>query len=881
MIEIRNLKKVYKGAEDTAAIDGISLTVGDRGLVFFLGRSGSGKTTLLNLIGGLDGVTEGDILVDGVSLKSLDQKRLDSYRSDSVGFVFQDYGLLEELTVEENVALSLSLKGQKDTADAVEKILDRVGLSGLGKRKPGELSGGQKQRVAIARALVKDPRIIAADEPTGALDSDTAEGVWELLRELSCERTVIAVSHDRNAAERFADRIVELSDGRVVSDSAQVAPEKDVKAEMTGERRSRLPLSTTFKTALSTAATKKFRLAITVILSVVAFLLVAVADAFSAYSYYPALKTSLFENGTASVALKKEKAIDYGSGETWYNDGFKMTDREIASLCEKTGVNVKGVYLPQNGSMQIEDNYSLTEVTYDDYHSYVSSLAGFAEVEEKELCDFGMELVAGTMPSGDADEVALSKYVFESFCIAGYRRYTGPLLELQNEKISIPWDEFRHYSYETLQELLPFLVRSGQGVVDLDTCEVTEYEDLIGKTVFLGDRNFTVTGIVDTHFDPSRYKGVKPLEDGDASAEDKDLFEIMRSGEFETERSYGAEMIAFVGKGKVAEIASRFPNTTGAGNGSIELTDGDRKYEIKSFARLSDLGEASASLYFYDAETVGLTGKKVMAPVGARAFFEADENGNVHTMKNDEFSARFAVSVSYGDDRRAYYSKGYQCVGYSAIKLYYGSELYDIDNVMVVSDEVFDTLTEGRGGTWAFAIAGVPDTESGISRFVDAVYSRDDSCRYSVTTPTTYQMNTFDSFIGNAAKICGIVGWGLTLFAAVMIFYFISGSIESKKREIGIMRAMGAGRGDVFGIFMFESLFLATVTALVSLAAAFVLTGAANSFFADSYGLLFPIFDIGARQVGLTVLVAFGATFLSSFIPTGRISRMKPIDAIR
>lgn len=826
-------------------------------------------------------MTDGDIFVDGVSMRSLERKQLDTYRSDKVGFVFQDYGLLEELTVEENIALSLSLKGQTDTADAVERILDRVGLSGLGKRKPGELSGGQKQREAIARALVKDPQIIAADEPTGALDSDNAEGIWELLRKLSRERTVIAVSHDRNAAERFADRIVELSDGRVVSDTAPMAEVKAQKTEITGERRSRLPLSTTFKMALSTAATKKFRLAVTVLLSVVAFLLVAVADAFSAYSYYPALKTSLFESGTSSVSLKKEKAIDYGSGETWYNDGFKMTDEEIASLSEKTGENVKGVYLPQKGSMQIEDNYSLTEVTYDTYHNYVSSLAGFAEIEEKELSDFGMELVAGTMPSGDADEVALSKYVFDSFRLAGYRYYTGPVLELQNEEKSLLWDEFRHCSYETLQEFLPFLVRSGRGVKDLDTCQVTEYEDLIGKTVFLGDRNLTVTGIVDTHFDPSRYKGVKPLDDEDGSAEDKDLFEMMKNGEFETERSYGAEMVAFVGKGKVAEIASRFPSTTGAGNGSIKLTDGDRKYEIKSFARLSDLGEASASLYFYDGDTDGLTGKKVMAPVGARAFFETDENGNVNTIENDEFSARFAVSVSYGDNRRAYYSKGYQCVGYSAIKLYYGSQFYDIDNVMVVSDEVFETLTEGRGGTYSFAVAGVPSTESGISDFVDAVYSRDDSCRYAVTTPVTYQMNTFDGFIGKAAKICGVAGWGLTLFAAVMIFYFISGSIESKKREIGIMRAMGAERGDVFRIFMFESIFLATATALISLAAAFALTGAANSFLADSYGLLFPIFDIGARQVGLTVLVAFGATFLSSFIPTGRISKMKPIDAIR
>lgn len=219
MFEIIDLKKTYypKKGVPVEALKGIDLKFGEQGLVFILGRSGSGKSTLLNLMGGLDRITEGEIVLDGVSSKAFKTDDYDKYRSSYLGFIFQEYNLLPELTVEDNIALGVEVTGKK--LQNMEEILSLVGLEGMGKRKPRELSGGQQQRVAIARAIAKDPKIIFADEPTGALDEETGENILHLLKALSKEKLVIVVTHDRDFAKEYGDRIIELSDGRVVSDT--------------------------------------------------------------------------------------------------------------------------------------------------------------------------------------------------------------------------------------------------------------------------------------------------------------------------------------------------------------------------------------------------------------------------------------------------------------------------------------------------------------------------------------------------------------------------------------------------------------------------------------------------------------------------------------
>lgn len=223
MLEIKNLTKVYKtkGGVAVRALDDVTLSFPEYGMVFLLGKSGSGKSTLLNVAGGLDAPDSGEIIVKGKSSKKFSAADFDSYRNTYVGFIFQEYNILNEFNVEQNVALALQLQGKKSDKESVDALLKEVDLNGLGKRKPNTLSGGQKQRVAIARALIKQPEILMADEPTGALDSATGKQVLDTLKKLSKTKLVIVVSHDREFAETYGDRIIELADGKVISDETK------------------------------------------------------------------------------------------------------------------------------------------------------------------------------------------------------------------------------------------------------------------------------------------------------------------------------------------------------------------------------------------------------------------------------------------------------------------------------------------------------------------------------------------------------------------------------------------------------------------------------------------------------------------------------------
>ncbi len=224
MLEVKHLTKVYsgKGGVSVKALDDVSVVFPETGMVFLLGKSGSGKSTLLNVAGGLDKPDGGEVIVKGKSSKDFSASDFDSYRNTFIGFVFQEYNILNEFTIEQNIALALQLQSKPNDKKAVADLLEQVDLAGYAKRKPNTLSGGQKQRVAIARALIKQPEIIMADEPTGALDSTTGKQVLDTLKKLSEKKLVIVVSHDREFAEFYGDRIIELKDGKIISDVSKV-----------------------------------------------------------------------------------------------------------------------------------------------------------------------------------------------------------------------------------------------------------------------------------------------------------------------------------------------------------------------------------------------------------------------------------------------------------------------------------------------------------------------------------------------------------------------------------------------------------------------------------------------------------------------------------
>ena len=234
MLEIKDIVKDYTTASETVhALKGVSIAFRESELVSVLGQSGCGKTTLLNIIGGLDQYTSGDLIINGQSTKKYKSADWDVYRNDSVGFSFQSYNLMPHQTVLSNVELALTLSGVSKTERRrrAKEALEKVGLGNQLNKKPNQMSGGQMQRVAIARALVNDPDILLADEPTGALDSETSIQIMELIKEIAKDRLVIMVTHNPDLAEKYSTRIVNLLDGKIVGDSNPYDPAAEESAE--------------------------------------------------------------------------------------------------------------------------------------------------------------------------------------------------------------------------------------------------------------------------------------------------------------------------------------------------------------------------------------------------------------------------------------------------------------------------------------------------------------------------------------------------------------------------------------------------------------------------------------------------------------------------
>ena len=265
MLELKNITKDYVSGEETVhALKGVSLSFRENEFVSILGQSGCGKTTLLNIIGGLDRYTTGDLVINGRSTKEYKDRDWDTYRNHSIGFVFQSYNLIPHQSVLSNVELALTLTGvpKVERRRRAKEALEKVGLGDQLRKKPNQMSGGQMQRVAIARALVNNPDILLADEPTGALDSETSLQVMEILKEVAKDKLVIMVTHNPELAEKYSTRIIRLLDGEVISDTSPAQIEEREPAQ-TGLKKPSMSFFTGFMLSLNNLMTKKGRTILT------------------------------------------------------------------------------------------------------------------------------------------------------------------------------------------------------------------------------------------------------------------------------------------------------------------------------------------------------------------------------------------------------------------------------------------------------------------------------------------------------------------------------------------------------------------------------------------------------------------------------------------
>ncbi len=285
MLQLNKISKQYRtGDLVQQALDQVSLSLRDNEFVSILGPSGSGKTTLLNVIGGLDRYDSGDLVINGVSTKQYRDRDWDSYRNHTIGFVFQSYNLIPHQSVLANVELALTISGvsRGERRQRAKQALEEVGLGNQLHKRPSQMSGGQMQRVAIARALVNDPDILLADEPTGALDSETSIQIMELLKRVAKDRLVVMVTHNPELAQRYSTRIVKLRDGKIIDDSDPYTPapaEKPLEHRNLGK--AKMSFGTSLALSFNNLRTKKGRTVLTAFAGSIGIIGIALILAFS------------------------------------------------------------------------------------------------------------------------------------------------------------------------------------------------------------------------------------------------------------------------------------------------------------------------------------------------------------------------------------------------------------------------------------------------------------------------------------------------------------------------------------------------------------------------------------------------------------------------
>lgn len=450
-LSINNLSKIYsdKNHNKIVALENINLTFSSKGMVFILGKSGSGKSTLLNTIGGLDRPDNGSLLINGNSINDFNDEKLDSYRNSFIGFVFQEYNLLDEYDIKTNLSLALELQGKHASNEEIQNALEQVELKDVIDRKPNTLSGGQKQRVAIARALIKKPSILMADEPTGALDSESGKQVFEILKKLSAERLVIVVSHDADFAKCYGDRIIELKDGKVVSDKiiSSKHTENAANENKYEFKKSKLPYKRILNIGLSNIKSKPIKTTLTSILSIFAFAFLGIFSTLALYDPSYTYTHSFKQKSNENLLLSKQ----YNYKETEIridNSGNRIVSLEDDSVrSSSTSISKKNIELLNNNDLGIKfagiyrNNFGYqfynfdNSIKYPDYYEKCQ-LFGICDCGHDFLISQGFEKIAGNYPK-ECNQIAVSTYVFDFFKEYGY---INPLDSNETKEINKPED---------------------------------------------------------------------------------------------------------------------------------------------------------------------------------------------------------------------------------------------------------------------------------------------------------------------------------------------------------------------------------------------------------------------------------------------------------
>ena len=940
MIELRNISKTYtSGDAAVVALDRLSLRISGTGMVFVIGKSGSGKTTLLNLLGGLDKPDLGDILICKKNTAQFSERDFDAYRNSFLGFVFQDRNIFDEFTVYDNIAISCELQNQKATKQAVQNALAQVELDGFDDRKINTLSGGQKQRVAIARALIKKPKIILADEPTGSLDSETGKQIFRLLKRLSENSLVIIVSHDVESAKPYADRIITLRDGKIEQDFVKVAfeqlyvtdeyseivsptenslsditqrlvafvkdypgkieisqnasrlqlekqplphqftepPSVNDKTEAVELKliKSHLPLKYAVRFGASNIKQKPIRCAVTMLLTIISLLIFGLFVTLWAYSPNDVLAKALMKSDYTSLRINKNCYFTNLITDTVSFEQTPLAKSDFNALQVDYGLSAYGVYVFDN--LNLKNNLSKT-----DFALYYSSVFdGFAELPLQEFNAVG-KILFGVYPS-ETNQIAISDYMFQSLQAAG-----------------------------------KFLTDSGE-------VEISEYGDLVGKSLsFTGkdkDVNYIVTAIVDIGQTPNRYERLKSVSSSD-TAEISNLHiqftDYLRNSFHRTifvDTGFYDEAINNL-SGGLSNKTMVFEDITVSAD--YRMGENEKGYwgTFSKIAPLSKINNQYELCYF--SENNELSESEFLISIAD--FFAICNEYILPKLETQDITIASEYAEILADFYRNYDALSKTEIKEYVTKLYLGFndidtcvDFYNIDQVCRIGGVFFATgFSDGAYSIISENALYENLTKDSKNDNFSTKYVKPDNAIYNyalllydksgIQTENVIKMNTAvktdDSYISLDNKIqteitnitatlselneltliCACVS---VFFAASLFFYFISVSIYNKQNEIGILRSIGGRKGDIFKIFMSESLIIALICIVLALVGLPIVCSLINAYFIDKGILKISVLLFGFLQVAILFGLCTAVAFVATIFPLSIFFRKTPVDILR
>lgn len=879
MLRLENIKKTYvTGEMKVEALKGVSLSFRSHEFVSILGPSGCGKTTLLNIIGGLDHYSDGELFIDGVSTKNYTDRDWDNYRNHRIGFVFQSYNLIPHQTISENVELALAISGieKKERVIRAHEALDKVGLKGLYDKKPNQLSGGQCQRVAIARALVNKPEILLADEPTGALDTETSIQIMDLIKELSNECLIIMVTHNPELAEKYSSRIIRLLDGKVVGDTLPYVEEKEqapVKV-IDAKRKAKLSLKSTFKLSGRNLISKMKR---TVLVSVAGAIgIIGVASVLSVSTgvrnYIADMQNDMLSGNPITIS---EETIDMNSLMNRTSDQGKKDALKEGYEDGYININKTVDYLiSQFASSDLLAKNDLNE----DYCAYVENLPQeyYASLSKYYGLNIKNNLYTHIPFKGYSDDemislgASLGVYggILEDAGLADYSSFIGALSSSFTPLIDD--DDFILSQYDLL-----YGNQIGKDAGDLILVLNNDYElndTLLAELGFYSQDEFmnqVYKATLDKRYDSSLNR-------------DHFSFEELASKSF----FYYPNDVIFNETPSSSPLASVNPFTY---NAYAEASWGQGKeLKITTILRLKDdvsYGSLSSGFYFTSALE-----KEIME--------DAKNSSIVNyliTNEKDGFS-----SVNYnGNNIGITYNYHYNYNGVEQNKVGLAGETSTssmLSSVLGDGNSIYTLTLRDLGGNDKPSVIKIYPKDFSYKDKITSYlneWNSDNDIVLNGKTLHSYDRNEV-VFSDNLALVISLVNNMIDMVTAalvaftclslvvstVMIAIITYVSVIERVKEIGVIRSLGGRKQDVSRLFNVETFLIGLGSGVIGVAFTYLLSFLIN-LTVNAISGISTIATLNASTALLMILISVLLTMIAGFIPAKIAAKKDPVEALR